>query len=432
MSTLSLIEENRLRRLLAALAEEIDVPESKYEEAHQHYRAVGDWLGAEGSPLSSCDVSVFAQGSFALGTAVKPPDGCDYDVDAVCLLRCAPAWSQERFKDEVGARLRAHATYREMLKPPEGGRRCWTLQYADASQFHLDVLPAKPDEFSWLVALGVPRHYAERAVQITSHDCYQDPVWPKSNPGGYVGWFVDRMRVRFDETRIGLAKARAADVQEIPEYAVRTPLQRVVQILKRQRDVMFGDDPDRPISIVITTLAARAYQNEADLVTAYQNIVRGMRAQIQQVDGRYVILNPVNPLENFADRWVTHPERQERFFEWLTAVEETERELSEEHNFENRSDVIMKSFGASGVLAAKVAATALGVPSLQPLSEAAQMSQSLGSVLKVAHRQNPRWPVLVTPYKATVAAKASRPSLPMIVRQSGVIIYCRGREAEHG
>src|SRR5213594_103213 len=115
--------DDRLQRLLAALADEIDVPNSKYDDAQQHYRAVGDWLAAEGSPLSTCDVSVSAQGSFALGTAIKPPEGCDYDVDAVCLVRCPPPWSQERLKEEVGARLRAHAKYREMLKPPEGGRR---------------------------------------------------------------------------------------------------------------------------------------------------------------------------------------------------------------------------------------------------------------------------------------------------------------------
>ncbi len=398
-----------IESLLSALAEEIDVPESKYRDAQMHYRAVGDWLAADGSALSPFNVSVFAQGSFALGTAIKPPEGCDYDVDAVCLLKRPPEWSQERLKAEVGERLRSHARYREMLKPPEGGRRCWTLQYADGSQFHLDILPAKPDTYSWLIEIGVPQKYAECAVQITCRDSYGDIVWPKSNPAGYLRWFVDRMRVRFEEARKNIAKARAADVLAIPEYAVRTPLQRVVQILKRQRDAMFGDDPDRPISIIITTLAARAYQNEGDLPTAYQNVVRGMRPQVQQVGDKYVILNPVNPLENFADRWQTHPERQTRFFEWLSALEETERELSSSRSPEEGSEILLKSFGPSGSRAASRAAATLGSSLAQSsASQAVTLSENLGSVLQASHREKPRWPMADTSYRATVSAKAKR------------------------
>lgn len=402
------LPEDTIESLLTALAEEIDVPESKYRDAHAHYKAVGEWLGADGSTLSPFEVSVFAQGSFALGTAIKPPDGCDYDVDAVCLLKRPPNWSQERLKEEVGARLRSHGTYRDMLQPPEGGRRCWTLKYADGSQFHLDVLPAKPDAYSWLIELGVPQKYAQGAVQITCRDSYSDVVWPKSNPAGYLGWFVDRMRVPFEEARKSLAKARAADVHSIPEYAVRTPLQRVVQVLKRQRDAMFGDDPDRPISVIITTLAARAYQNEGDLPTAYRNVVRGMRAQVQNDGNGYVILNPVNPLENFADRWRTHPERRIRFFEWLTALEETERELSESRSLEEGGEVLMKSFGPSGSRAASKAAATFGSSLPQGTRHAVVLSEGLGTVLSAPHREEPRWPVVSTSHRATVSAKASR------------------------
>lgn len=42
-------------------------------------------------------------------------------------------------------------------------------------------------------------------------------------------------------------------------------LQRIVQILKRHRDIMFNGDEDKPISIIITTLASRAYRGETNL-----------------------------------------------------------------------------------------------------------------------------------------------------------------------
>lgn len=402
------VADGSLGQMLARLVEEIDVPPSKYDEAKGHYTAVGEWLGAGDSPLAFFGVAVYPQGSFALGTAVKPAEDCDYDVDAVCLLRHAPGgWTQESLKEAVGQRLRAHKTYKLMLRPPEGGRRCWTLQYADGSRFHLDVLPAKPDRFDWLVELGVPERYAEPAIQITSRECYSDPTWPKSNPAGYLRWFVDRMRPRFDEARKRVAMAKSAEVHQVPEYEVQTPLQRVVQILKRQRDVMFGDDPNKPISIIITTLAARAYQNEADLVVAYRNIVRGMRSQIQRVGSHYVILNPVNPLENFADRWITHPERQERFFRWLDAVEATERELSDARGIEKQAELLMESFGPSGARAAGAVAPAL-LKSAQPLGEAVELSSGLSQVLAAAHRAKPPWPI-DRECTATVSARASRP-----------------------
>jgi hypothetical protein len=179
----------------------------------------------------------------------RPSEGADHDVDAVCLLQRPPGWTQEQLKSAVGERLKQHKTYRTMLDPPSGGRRCWTLKYADGSQFHLDVLPARPGDPRWLHALGVPPRLAADAIEITCRDHYCDARWPKSNPRGYLKWFINRMQVRFDEARTKLAAARASRIEDVPEYETRTTLQRVVQILKRQRDVMFGDDCDRPISI---------------------------------------------------------------------------------------------------------------------------------------------------------------------------------------
>lgn len=37
-------------------------------------------------------------------------------------------------------------------------------------------------------------------------------------------------------------------------------------------------------------------------------------------NGNFVISNPVNPEENFADKWPAHPKRKENFFKWLMQV----------------------------------------------------------------------------------------------------------------
>jgi len=91
---------------------------------------------------------------------------------------------------------------------------------------------------------------------------------------GYVEWFKGRMRVILEERRKVLARAARADVQEIPDYRVQTPLQQVVKLLKRHRDKRYNGDDDKPISIIITTLAAKGYNNQRDLLDALNAIIR--------------------------------------------------------------------------------------------------------------------------------------------------------------
>jgi hypothetical protein len=338
----------RLNQILRDLADELDVPASKYLEAKAHYDAVGAWLGEDDSELAPYEPTIYPQGSFALGTAVRPLGDEDYDVDAVCLLQLAPhEVTQQRLKALVGNRLKhPRSRYKEMIDPEEGGRRCWTIQYADASKFHLDVLPAIPDHFNWLIALGVPNEWAESAICVTDRETWgTDPEWPRSNPKGYVAWFKDRMRTRLDEAKRALAMERHADVEEIEDFDVRTPLQRLIQILKRHRDVRYNGDEDKPISIIITTLAARAYENEAELAAAILNVVPRMRQCIEARDGVWWVPNPVNPEENFADKWAERPRKAELFFEWLNAIEREYRHLVTDEAFAKVGDYLGEAFG---------------------------------------------------------------------------------------
>jgi hypothetical protein len=208
------------------------------------------------------------------------------------------------------------------------GRRCWTLNYADGANFHMDILPAIPESDGFkthLTSKGVLSQIAKLAISITdnTYPNYDrlDNDWPRSNPRGYAEWFKSRMRVRYDELRKSMAESIRANVEEVPEFKVKTPLQRAVQILKRHRDVMFQNDcDDKPISIIITTLAAHAYNNEADILDALVNIVDGMANYIYEVNGVTWVANPVNPLENFADKWQENPQRETKFREWIRQV----------------------------------------------------------------------------------------------------------------
>ena len=66
------------------LAAELEVAPSHYEEATNRYESVGAWLGRDESSLKDYDPVVYVQGSFRLGTPIRPASENDhYDIDLV-------------------------------------------------------------------------------------------------------------------------------------------------------------------------------------------------------------------------------------------------------------------------------------------------------------------------------------------------------------
>ena len=74
---------------------------------------------------------------------------------------------------------------------------------------------------------------------------------------------------------------------------------------------------DKPISIILTTLAAHAYQQEQTISDALYSIIDRMDKYIEYRSGVAWIANPTDPAENFADRWQKYPVRKKAFQEWL-------------------------------------------------------------------------------------------------------------------
>jgi hypothetical protein len=301
------------RKLLQTVGESLDITETQYEAATKHYEAVSDWLKAQDSPLAAWSPHMYPQGSFRLGTVTKPVNEDDeYDFDFVCELKALREnnVTQSQLKKELGARLSANETYRRMLDKERN--RCWRLHYADSLRFHMDILPAIPNH-----RLS-PGPTVAGAILIPDKELH---AWQLSNPIGYAEWFKERMKVRRQAALVRLAESLRVRVDEVPDYKIKTPLQRAIQILKRHRDMMFkNDQEDRPISIIITTLAAHAYNNEEDLLDALEKIAAGMPRFIEQRNGVAWVPNPVNPEENFADKWQANPERGVKFGRWLSQV----------------------------------------------------------------------------------------------------------------
>lgn len=331
-------QKKQFSDILEELGQTLDISETQFNAAVQSYNAVAKQLSKEGSILERYKPEIRPQGSFLLGTMIKPiNEDDDVDIDLVCELHGKnETWTQKVLKDNVGLQLKENDLYKSKVKL-KNGRRCWTLYYRETSddptqRYHLDVLPSIIDANyikMFAESYSAIKNIDDLAIRITDKERTDYPtetnhqIWLKSNPIGYGKWFFSRADISKSEVKL-LSEA----VQPVPKIKKeKLPLQRVVQILKRHRDMMFNGDEDKPISIIITTLAAKAYNQEANVIDALVNVVQRMPDFIDVwysiEHGKWIkkVANPVNEQENFADKWVDHPQRQKNFYKWLEAVQ---------------------------------------------------------------------------------------------------------------
>ena len=142
--------------------------------------------------------------------------------------------------------------------------------------------------------------------------------------------------------------------------------------MKRHRDVKFDNDSANdfsPISMIITTLSARLYQGQIDVYTALTEIVTELHAYTMLIDsgaahmidplstlirrtsdGRWYIGNPVNPDENFADRWHEDDHARARaFFSWVVALKSDLVDLVAESRPHAARTRLSTTLGASAI-----------------------------------------------------------------------------------
>lgn len=376
--------QKQYNELLENISKELDIPPSKYQQAVERYKSVGNWLQEGVYENCTSELDIYPQGSFRLGTVVRPiknGEEADYDIDLVC---CFPilktSITPQKVKIQVGNRLKENANYKRMLD--DEGRRCWTLNYAeqDGIGFHMDVLPSVPEAKQIIdeISIAIPIEYACQAIAITNRDENNEYFWFSSNPKGYANWFeqinrsvltqIEKVQKQFlFENNQSLFK----NVDDVPIQLVKTPLQRVIQILKRHRDIRFTGnefEEDKPISMIITTLAAKLYQNEGDVYSTLKNIIDKLVAHIgllqpgvlieksirnlklisKKTDGTWYIPNPVNPAENFADRWHENNNRKAKaFFKWIEWVHSDLLDILAQANIRQVSKSLENNMGES-------------------------------------------------------------------------------------
>jgi hypothetical protein len=235
----------------------------------------------------------------------------------------------------------------------------------------MDITHAKPDTTKTL------------SIQVTNKDENGDYSFDPSNPKGYDEWFVGRKRIGVLEKAFALD---SASVEPVKEHKTKMPLQRAIQVLKRHRDKMFEENSDNaPISIIITTLSAHAYNGESGVYDSLKRILNTM-PQFIKTDGTvYQIPNPSNENENFADKWNEEPQKAVAFFEWLkkakndiTVVAPT---ITDDYTY------VEEVFGEGAV--GRVISIMNPVQHDSQLSESVYNHTSIKTTLGVSHRQKP-------------------------------------------
>lgn len=316
--------------LLARIAQELQLDKTRLERMESAYNAVAELLKKDKDFFDGLVIEVYAQGSKRIGATVRPINNADFDLDVVLHIY-DPFYrhSPEAIYNALVRSLEKDAYYKSIL---EKKTRCVRLNYK--SDFHMDILPACMPDTSEKEMIKIP----EKALRN----------WSSGNPKGFANWFLNIAK-SVEEPLLGryadvLVKAQI-ETERLPEEAyLKTPLQRVVQLLKRYRDIFF-EDRDYPVSsIVITTLAARFYSAEDSIFEAMDNIVQRIKNGYLEAirDGkRFKVLNPVNAEEDFTDSWTD--QHYKSFFNFIDDLHTRWQNLK--NSFETSKEDYIRLFG---------------------------------------------------------------------------------------
>jgi hypothetical protein len=322
----------QLDDLLDRMAEQLQLDDTRYDRMKKSYIAVKDWIESDTLFFKPYKYDVYPHGSVRTLTTVKPFGKDEFDLDiAIHLIAALSNHTPAKIYAELKRRLSENATYKAMLEPKN---RCLRLNYA--GDYHMDILPGVQE---------VP--YDQNRLMVPDREL---GAWVSSNPRGYADWFMGRANLAKESL---LEKAMRAENLPVDNFKNKKPLQRAVQLIKRDRDIYFQkDDTYKTSSIILTTLAGQLYDGEESIFDTVDNIISSIRTRIAGAPGRIKVLNPVNPQEDFTDKWDREPKYYTAFkafcenlyHEWQT-LKRKQGVLTESRVFKGLfgDDVLMKA-----------------------------------------------------------------------------------------
>jgi hypothetical protein len=311
--------------LLDRMAEEIQLDKTRYQRMLEHYEAVKNWIESDEKFFKPFKYDVYPHGSVRILTTVKPFGREEFDLDiAIHLMANWRIHTPQKIYNELKRRLAEHSTYKGMM---ELKNRCIRLNYA--GDFHMDILPGVQENELDINKLMVP----DRKLGI----------WVSSNPRGYANWFLGKANMVKESL---LEKALRAEKLPVDDFNNKKPLQRAVQLIKRYRDIYFQkDDRYRTSSIVLTTIAGLYYQGEESIFDTVEAIIMRLQQETALSSKRIKVLNPVNPQEDFTDKWEEEPQYYVEFRKFCNHLYVQWQSLKEKHDVVSESVILKGLFG---------------------------------------------------------------------------------------
>lgn len=310
--------------LLAEIVIALQLTEAQIQRVESAYKALATWLEHPESALAVYRPLIYPQGSVAIGTTVRPRLRAEFDLDFVLEVAQFPGTPMELY-ELLLKRLTAHGTYASMIEPKW---RCIRVRYE--GDFHADILGCRT----------APRNPVPGSVEVP--DRRMPTVWKDSNPRGFAAWFTGRSRSAV-EARI---LAKLLPLPSNWEVDGKTVLQRIVQLAKRHRDVVFGVEDSAPRSIVLTTLKATVYRGE---LSVYEAMVEALDTIAVLIEGarpdRLVVRNPVNDYEDFSEKWDEDPDSYAAFTKWIFEFRERVHALRHIEGLEPLTQALAVLFG---------------------------------------------------------------------------------------
>ena len=280
-----------------SLSDEVNLNQSRSDRLETTVNAVSAYLrdnlpGYQG---------IERQGSFALGTLIKPVDDNDeYDADIQIVMNPNSQWEAKDYVLAVNRALSGNKTYADKLRLKT---RCVTVDYA--GDFHLDVVPR--------VTIG-GRHYVCNRI---------DNKFEETDGNGYRDWFNEKNRITGGN------------------------LKRVVRLLKHLRD---RENSFTAKSILLTTLAGNTIGPDDEgtaavstVANTLETVLSRMNDYLQQHPNMPEIKNPVLPAENFNRHW--DQRRYANFRNRVQAYARTGRQAKDQLAAEKAIELWQELFG---------------------------------------------------------------------------------------
>ena len=303
---------NEINKYLNIIGSKLQLSKEKFEELNKNYKAISSYIANKHALAGDEEYSIYQQGSFAIDTAIKPLKGDEFDVDVVVEFDIK--------KGDVGPIEFYNQLYKTFKEGRYGNiveeyRNNIRINYDN--NYHFDIMPA------------IPLAYNSQSLNVPDRKKCE---WVIRSPKLYRSWFLEQankiskynkgIKVSIKDNNQFVLERDIAPLAKPKDYELKPTLNRVVQLIKRARDVYFYHEEEYvPQSIVLTTLAAQFYQGEQSIVDALLNIAKKM-FELGNNNPRFDVYNPAcpNKQENFTQKWkykIKYYDNYFKFTEWF-------------------------------------------------------------------------------------------------------------------